>query len=106
MQDSADLATALLDLQNSEEGWSAKSLALVLRQCEKKFLERADEPRLRCINAGERFKDMLTTRVKDYDYVLSHIAGEKSMFASMETFFIVSFLKTLTWLNRFEKYGL
>ena len=42
---------------------------------------------------------MLTTRVKDYDRV-SHIAGEKSMFASMETFFIISFLKTLTWLNR------
>ena len=49
---------------------------------------------------------MLTTPVKNYDYVLSHIAGEKSMFANVETFFIVSFLKTLTWLNRFENYGL
>ena len=104
MQDSADLATALLDLQ--EQGWCAESLARTVRECERAFLQRADEPRLRCINAGERFKDMLTTRVKDYDYVLSHIAGEKSMFASMETFFIVSFLKTLTWLNRFENYGL
>ncbi len=106
MQDSADLATALLDLQSSEERWSAESLALVLRQCERKFLERADEPRLRCINAGKGLKDMLTTSIKDYDYVLSHIAGEKSMFASVEIFLIVSFLKTLTWLNRFEKYGL
>ena len=104
MQDSADLATALLDLQ--EQGWCAQSLARTVRECERAFLQRADEPRLRCINAGEAFKDMLTTRVKDYDYVLSHIAGEKSMFASMETFFIVSFLKTLTWLNRFENYGL
>jgi hypothetical protein len=106
MQDSADLATALLQLQRQEQGWSAESLARTVRECERAFLQRADEPRLRCINAGERFKDMLTTRVKDYDYVLSHIAGEKSMFASAETFFIVSFLKTLTWLNRFENYGL
>ena len=106
MQDSADLATALLQLQKQEQGWCTESLARTVRECERAFLQRADEPRLRCINAGERFKDMLTTRVKDYDYVLSHIAGEKSMFASAETFFIVSFLKTLTWLNRFENYGL
>ena len=106
MQDSADLATARLDLQRRKEGWSAESLALVARDCERKFLERADEPRLRCMNAGKGFKDLLTTTVKDYDYVLSHIAGQQSMFANMETFFIVSFLKTLTWLNRFENYGL
>ena len=106
MQDSADLATALLELQRQEQGWSAESLARTVRECERAFLQRADEPRLRCINAGERFKDMLTTRVRNYDYVLSHIAGERSMFASAETFFIVSFLKTLTWLNRFENYGL
>ena len=106
MQDSADLATALLELQRKEQGWSAESLARTVRECERKFLERADEPRLRCIKAGEGFKDLLTTPVKEYDYVLSHIAGEKSMFASVETFFIVSFLKMLTWLNRFENYGL
>ena len=106
LQDSADLATALLELQRQEQGWSAESLASTVRECERAFLQTADEPRLRCINAGKAFKDMLTTPVKNYDYVLSHIAGEKSMFASVETFFIVSFLKTLTWLNRFENYGL
>ena len=106
MQDSADLATALLDLQKREEGWSCESLALVARECERKFLERADEPRQRCIDAGKSAKDKLTTPVKDYDFVLSHITGQKSMFASVETFFIVSFLKTLTWMNWFENYGL
>lgn len=47
MQDSADLATALLELQRKQQGWCAESLALALRQCERAFLQRDDEPRLR-----------------------------------------------------------
>ena len=95
----SDLATALLDLQ--EQGWCAVWPAPCGSGCRGPM-----SPGCAALTQGRRFKDMLTTRVKDRDYVLSHIAGEKSMFASMETFFIVSFLKTLTWLNRFENYGL
>ena len=44
-------------------------MARTVRECERAFLKRADEPRLRCIKAGEGFKDLLTTPVKEYDYV-------------------------------------
>ena len=101
LTDATELASVLIAEQKTQ--WTHASLARAMRESERKFLERADGPRERCIRAGEHEKTVSRTPLDKYDF-FSHIIGDQSRW-TMEATFVIGFINTLTMLNWWENYG-
>ena len=99
LSDASDLATALMAVP------AGKSLAPTLREKEAAFLSRADEPRERCVSqAKHQIEHLKRTPLASYDFLDRIIGGSRGW--NMRTVFMVGFLRTLTWLNALEGYGI
>jgi len=101
LTDATELASVLIAEQKTQ--WTHASLARAMRESERKFLERADGPRERCIRVGEHEKIVSRTPLDKYDF-FSHIIGDQSRW-TMEATFVIGFINTLTMLNWWENYG-
>lgn len=103
LMDAADLATSLISLQKTE--WTNLSIAEVLRGHEKDFMQRTDERREDSARTPDRKDYLSITPIEEFDLV-GRVTNMAFSWKDMKSVAIQSFLRFITFLNRFDNYGI
>ena len=105
LRDDADLATALLAEQKQDP--SSNTLATMLRNQEQIFVQRTEDRRQHTIEKAKFGKDYdSSTTVHDFDWISSVVIAKPFSWTDPGAVCIAGYLRTLTFLNRWDNYGI